>query len=566
MRSTFGVAVVLAVTVTLGLRAMPQATRSGAVVVRGNVVDAMTGLGIPDASVSLIASSPASSNSERTLPRRATAMTARDGSFLFSDVESGRYAIDVSRSGFAIAKGVPSSSQVSVGVAGDVKDIELYMTALSTISGRVVNESGEPVSDVSVVALQPYYEGNQRYLNPTFRPRTRVGGTHALTDERGEYRLYDLESGDFYLAVWGAGLDAGVDGPPIYYPGITDATRASVVRVGAGVELPAVDIRLIDRPFYRVTFEVLGLNEAVSCVFRQEQMWLIQRSSDFDVLLSYSTGLFDHGAFRQVGENRWSTSLLPNGSYDIFFSPCMGQGVTGRAEFSIVDEDVETEVELREGSPLQARFSLATGSSLDLSGAEVRLDSVEWPRYTPPAVMIWSDGRGCFVVRRPIPPRNCFALADGQYTVDVAGLPANAFVHSIRYAGRDVVNGIIAIDGGAAGELEIVVGGPGGVIEGRVTDSSNEVVSGARVVLTPVSNRLWSNSTLFRNVRTDQGGAFSIAGIGPGEYVVLAFEYLEDGSWRDPGFLDRYGAAGERITIGSMSRETVRLGLVDVTP
>ena len=69
-------------------------------------------------------------------------------------------------------------------------------------------------------------------------------------------------------------------------------------------------------------------------------------------------------------------------------------------------------------------------------------------------------------------------------------------------------------------------------------------------------------SSLFKTVTTDQYGHFTIKGITPGDYKLLAWEQIETGAYQDPEVLKLYDNDGESITIREGSHDNPQLKLI----
>src|SRR4030095_6677431 len=107
--------------------------------------------------------------------------------------------------------------------------------------------------------------------------------------------------------------------------------------------------------------------------------------------------------------------------------------------------------------------------------------SVGWPGvpdgfFTPQSQPVPSGG---FVLRN---------VSFGDYRVTVAGLPAGAYLKSIRQGNRDVLRDGVSIPGAVENPLEIILGKNGGQLEGRVINRAKEPEGNVPVVLVP-SNR-----------------------------------------------------------------------------
>lgn len=101
------------------------------------------------------------------------------------------------------------------------------LTRAGAISGRVFDEDGEPVAKAAVI---PYRASKKpgREVRSYDQP--------VLTDDRGEYRIFNLAAGPYYLAVNGRTEDRMRRPVPAqkletgyltsYYPSTTDPAKA----------------------------------------------------------------------------------------------------------------------------------------------------------------------------------------------------------------------------------------------------------------------------------------------------------------------------------------------------
>ena len=61
---------------------------------------------------------------------------------------------------------------------------------------------------------------------------------------------------------------------------------------------------------------------------------------------------------------------------------------------------------------------------------------------------------------------------------------------------------------------------------------------------------------------TDQVGAFSLAGVPPGEYKAYAWEDIESGAWMDPDVLKLVDGKGESVTLREGDQKSLPLKLI----
>src|SRR4051812_44985918 len=153
--------------------------------IKGRVVAADSGKPVRRVQVSL--SSPDLSES------RSISTTAL-GTFEFKDLPAGRYTISASRTGFLRLQygqrrpGEPGRPlQLADGERFPTADIALPRAG--SISGRITDELGDPLPDVSVFAAQWKYFRGKRRMVPV------ASGVFNRTDDTGQYRIPGLEPG-----------------------------------------------------------------------------------------------------------------------------------------------------------------------------------------------------------------------------------------------------------------------------------------------------------------------------------------------------------------------------------
>lgn len=89
-------------------------------------------------------------------PAPRTVVTGPDGTFLFENVAEGPYRIYVRREGMVAGRPAPglSPQQIRVSTGTPVTGLRYSLTPQAVISGRVLDDEGEPVQGVQVMALR----------------------------------------------------------------------------------------------------------------------------------------------------------------------------------------------------------------------------------------------------------------------------------------------------------------------------------------------------------------------------------------------------------------------------
>jgi protocatechuate 3,4-dioxygenase beta subunit len=192
-------------------QAPAQSSASG--MVTGRVVDAATGAAIAGAVVSI--GRPASpAGRAPSGSGLAPILSDRDGRFFFRDLSPGAYNVTATKPGFiggAAERHVPEGPAlpIDVGDGQRVRDVTVPLWRYAVISGRVVDEAGEPLPGIDVRAVRLQFGAGRR--------RAALVLGRAWTDDRGEYRFSTLMPGDYALVV-----PATVLSEP---PGFTGAIR-----------------------------------------------------------------------------------------------------------------------------------------------------------------------------------------------------------------------------------------------------------------------------------------------------------------------------------------------------
>src|SRR4029453_10631092 len=109
--------------------------------------------------------------------------------------------------------------------------------------GRIVDEFGDPVTDVSVSAMRYQYVQGSRRLMPS--------GRGVQTNDVGEFRVYGLSPGQYFVSA----TLRNFMGPqtettdrtgyaPTFYPGTGNVAEAKRVSIAPGQSMAAVNITL----------------------------------------------------------------------------------------------------------------------------------------------------------------------------------------------------------------------------------------------------------------------------------------------------------------------------------
>jgi hypothetical protein len=140
-----------------------------------------------------------------------TTTTDRDGVFTFKDIAAGSYTVRVQKEGFF---GKPEGGVYQPTAAIDVRvlpketaNANLSMAPGAIVGGRIYDANGQVMSNANVQIFTVAYAFGHAVLAPLVAK---------VTDDRGEYRLFWVPPGDYYLAV--------TPRPPAPTPGVPAST------------------------------------------------------------------------------------------------------------------------------------------------------------------------------------------------------------------------------------------------------------------------------------------------------------------------------------------------------
>ena len=486
-----------------------------------------------------------------------TASTDADGRFHIESVVPGRYRIFIERTGFVgvNGRGVKSDTNVlSIQAGQSVEDLLFRMLPTAVISGRVTDEDGDPMSGVRVVA-------SRRIPGKARREAT---GSEA-TNDLGEYRLPGLFPGQYWIVAMpppdfrdyepqheksqgDSRGDAHSDTRYLttYYPGTYDGAQASPVTLKAGDEMP-VNFTLAPARTYRVRGIVTGVPAA-------QKLTVELAAKAGDSIRTSEVAPDGQFEVRGVGP----------GSYVVKASTdAESQSLTARQDINVVADDVE-------GVKLVPQLSFTLSGHLRIEGnapEELTQYSVNLRRAELPDDAGFFMSQEFFGMNAPVDRLGNFEWKNvnlGVYVVQLYGGngQSNCFLKSVTLGGRDVETGFTA---SGPATLDVVVSSKGAMIEGAVVEKEKDVdndhpVPNAAVVAVP-EEKYRKLPDRFGIGSTDQHGHFTIRGLAPGSYTLYAWQDLEEGLWRDAGFLKSQEANGTAMKVEEGAHQQVELRL-----
>ncbi|HUJ22241.1 MAG TPA: carboxypeptidase-like regulatory domain-containing protein [Bryobacteraceae bacterium] len=496
--------------------------------IEGRVISAASGEGVNNAEIGVYAPDN----------QRYTTTTRADGRFAVQEMESGRYRLYVSKRGFARfmygARGNNrAGSTLSLDPGQRLADLVLRISPQGVITGRVLDEDGDPVPFVMVQLTRYGFDRGKRQLQAW------GGGS---TNDLGEYRIFGVSQGKYYLS---AAMETdpeqyGTQGyVATYYPRAVDPAGATAIEVRPGSLVRGVDITLLKTRTVSVRGRVIDpgkepMGASVQLIPRDQPEYMWGRSfANMD-----QQGSFE---FRGVVPGAYYIDVRKYGNRITFGA---------RQALDVPESGVaNVALELVPSAELKGQLRVE-GRPASLSDAHITL------RADEPSDTGWAGG--------PVKADGSFTVSNIgslHYELMVNGLPEDYYLKSARLGGTEVQDTGIDATSGMTGSLDIVMSSNSGQIEGVVLDADDQPVTAATVSLVPDEPRR-ARPRFYRVVTTDQYGRFILKGVVPGGYKLFAWEDIADGQYEDPEFLKSYETQGWPVTVRERSHESAQLKLI----
>lgn len=273
-------------------------------------------------------------------------------------------------------------------------------------------------------------------------------------------------------------------------------------------------------------------------------------------LLPTSLSPFDGLPVTELIYTRMPVDVGPPGAGLVTMSGTpVANGWWGRDSLSVIDHDV-TNVAIALQPPVRVSgrviYEQVHGGGLPLT---FTLESADL-RPDIGAVFVRPNAQGEFVVD---------GLRPGRYLV---GLPDPGAIKSVRWQGQDVVRqGLDLTTTHTADNVVVTLTDNGAEISGHVRGGSRVAAPSSVVICFPADPEQWHgygfHPQQIGTVDVDADGAYDIAGLPAGSYLLVAVPSADRGKWQDPDFLTRASRAATPITLQWGDRRTADLAVRD---
>ncbi len=483
-----------------------------------------------------------------------SATTDATGHFCIDKIPAGKYDLAIEHANYVYMQyGQDQPDQpgaiLSLAPGQKITDLLFRLHRAAVITGRVLDEDGDPVLDVSVTALA------HTLVRGKVKSHYRAS---EKTNDLGEYRIYGLEPGRYLVLASPPRVspwrepDEQAAFLPTYYPGTTESARASTIEVKSGDEITGIDLVFASKLPIR-TYKIRG--RVVNSVTEDPDAGII-------VLLSprgnREMGLIANQQQRVVDRKTGDFEIkdVVPGEY-IATAISVGSAERRRAKqiVNVIASDVDgVSLMLTRGIDIPVRVTLEGKAAASADVTVALYPSAD------------DDGANFAETRRAFArPDGSFVLkdvGDGSYWLNVYSKCEECYLKSASANGVDLLErGVQVSSGEPPSPIALVYSSNSGTLAGAVTNKDDLPAPGALVVLVPDSNS-HQKPERYKTSTTDQYGRFEIRGVPPGHYHAFAWEKADEDSYGDPDFLRPFESMAESFDVAGNEQKSVQLKMI----
>lgn len=510
-----------------------------------------------------------------------SAITDEQGRYTVDALPAASYTVTASKAGFVDAsygqrRPLQPGTPLQIADGQQATNIDLRLIKGGVITGRIADEDGEPLLRALVTVQRYRYVNGARQLMPAGAGQT---------DDRGQYRIFGLPPGDYYVSASDNGMGvaiarglqqlaaqpaggrggragfaifAGNDDPepngyaPTYYPGVTSASEAGKVSVAPGQEVSGIDFQAQLVPFATVRGMVSGADDGASVMLAPQGSGGGSFGGDILRGRTEAGGLF---TIANVPPGRYLAIARSGGRWDeqkIAIQPVTvnGENISNLALVLVPGVSLSGNITVE---------SSGTAAPTDYSTFRIEVADAD-PLPLPAGPFGGGRGNGggraekngSFEVDNVMPGRHYLRVAgQGAWTMK-----------TVSIGGSDVTDQPFEVKSGQdVGNITVVMTDRSTELAGTVRDGAAAPVPGLTVIAFSADPQYWyPQSREIQVARTDQNGAYRLRNLPPGAYQVAVVDDVEQGEWYDPNYLQALQQRAARLTITEGEKRTLDLG------
>lgn len=509
----------------------------------------------------------------------AAMLTDDNGRFSFAKLPAGAHLVVATKSGFLPAA-YGAKRPAGPGVPIEIRDgqqvtgIEMRLVRGSVLAGVITDQFSHPTPNTEVRAYRYGVDANTGQRMPV-AVTTGLGIT--TTDDKGQYRLYGLEPGEYIVSAAGPPaaaslravtaddvryalqllkLPAGVppdtsmrrpqpvvsrpigSGVPVFYPSAESVADATRIALGLGEERQGVDVARRPVSGGVVKGSVGGPWAAISdggkvyvidtdSPFVDSKPWGTQGGFVFDLAPGHYqlVAIADNGGFIARGE----AFVVAGGDYSLGLILQPGATITGRVVFQ--------RTSAQDADPTLVHLSLVGATRAD------------FPYRTSP---LKADGKFSWT-----------NVPAGSYRLGVTtaqNLQPGWRVKSAKAGDVELLDGVFDVGAANIGDVVITLTDARSEISGTLQATDGTPVSDYSVLVFSADRQFWRPmSRRTQVVRPASNGRFAVRDLPEGDYLIVALNDIETGQWHSADFLAELAPFAVKVTLGDGEKKVRNL-------
>ncbi len=520
------------------LHAQPAGAQSSAI--EGAVFDLSTGQPLTGVHVRVSTSAPQPDGGGRY-----GAMSGKDGRFSIANLPAGGYLLQGILPGYITAgklEGMSVLPGITLKSGQRVTDYKLEMVRHAALTGRVVDEFGNPLDGISVEAEQ--LAGDQYLVQNPGRGETQ-------TNDRGEFRI-PVGPGRYRLKVnppdESNHKETRTDGTsaPVYaetyFPSAASPSRATAIELKAGETAGPLEIHILRVRPITISGVVTGIPEGT-------RPWVRVRAGDDPGNLT----VLDPAA--TDGEGKFSIPNARPGHYWLEAAYNVGSVRIQSLPVEVRAETGATNIVLamKPGGELTGTIEAENGTG----PFKITLQPDRNAVFSNPAAEGETDKDGAFRIA---------GVHAGNYRVVVQPMGPNTYIKSMQLDGamQRAPTASSTFPRGAGGShLKVAISANGAQISGAVLDADGQPLPNMLAEIRLLNNATGDDPPEMEQVRGFvNNGAYSIQGLAPGKYWLLAVDRIHSGDFTDPRVIKALAAEASPVEVKEGERLVKDLRIV----
>jgi hypothetical protein len=382
-------------------------------------------------------------------------------------------------------------------------------------------------------------------------------GRFASTNDIGEFRLFGISPGQYYLSASYRGLMMSVgtttgdsSGYAVtYYPGTASLADAQKLTIGLGGSVSDVTLMLVPTRTAQVSGTVF---DGQGRPLKQGSVMLMPRNP--------AGGMMGGGGMIRPDGTFTITGVAP-GEYTL------------RGNLPGLSQP---------GTPMQMATANVTVNGVDITDVRVEpskpititghvvVDPVAARSFKSETMRLSAPPSEPGPVFGPPPPPAAvrddltfeFKASPGPSIVRLAS-PPGWMIKSVSLNGADVTEGITFQNDDVTG-LEVELTNKVPDLSGQVTNANGDAVLDYFAIVFPQDEERWSAPGPGRTAmgRPDDQGRFRFRALRPGNYYIVAVAHVQASEWMDPSFMESVRTRATRVSLIEGDTQVIDLKLV----